>query len=515
MAGSPLSPSEDQRIVDLMRDPRIALDPYLFVMTAYPWGKPNTPLANFKGPKRWQAEELQAIAKHLHAQQGRMALDLTPDRYQRAVASGRGIGKSALVAWLNHWLMSTCYGATCLVSANSEPQLKGVTFPEIKKWMAMGINAHWFEMEALSIKPQPWFASLLEKSLGINSSYYYVQAKLWTEENPDSYAGPHSHNGMMVTFDEGSGIPKEIWMVARGFFTEPTLKRFHFAFSQPRRNSGGFFDCFSDPEWRTSHIDARDVEGADQAVYESIIRRHGMDGDATRVEVLGQFPRAGEMQFIPANLVVDAQQRTLDADDGAPMVMGVDVGRSQNGDPSVIRWRQGRDARSIPPQIYRGLDNMALADRIAQWIDRTRPDAVCIDAGNGTGVIDRLKQMRYRNIYEVWFGSASTDQQFYNKRTQMYGDLLEWLPGAMLDASPELYSDLTAVEYKLTGKGRDQKALEPKDELKKRLGRSPDDGDALALTFAVKPARRDAFRLRNSPRGRAMIADGVDAPVFG
>jgi len=514
MSKSPISPQDDQRIVDLFRDPKIANDPYQFVLAVYPWGKPNTPLANRKGPKRWQAEELQAIARHLQTQTARIALDLTPEMYRKSIASGRGIGKSALVAWLNHWMMSCCIGATCLVSANSEPQLKGTTFPEIKKWIALGLNAHWFEPEALSVKPAPWFADLVKKQMQIDTSYYHIQAKLWTEENPDSYAGPHSDIGMMVTFDEASGIPEDIGRVAHGFFTEPTLKRFHFAYSQPRRNSGWFHDTFRPGSgWLRKHIDARAVEDADQEIYNAIIRKYGIDGDATRVEVLGQFPRTGTRQFISSEKVYEAQQRELAADEGAALVMGVDVGRAAEGDPSVIRFRQGRDARSIPAVEVQGYDNMQLADLVAEWIDKVKPDAVAIDAGNGTGVIDRLKQLKYRNITEVWFGSSSTKKQYYNKRTEMYGDAREWLEGGMVDRSSDLFVDLATVEYKLVGKGKDIEALEAKEDLKKRIGRSPDHGDAFVLTFAPKVARRDLGKLR--ARRRTLVADGVGAPVFG
>ena len=48
----------------------------------------------------------------------------------------------------------------------------------------------------------------------------------------------------MVIFDEASGIPDSIWSVAAGFFTENILDRYWFAFSNPRRNTGYFFECF-------------------------------------------------------------------------------------------------------------------------------------------------------------------------------------------------------------------------------------------------------------------------------
>jgi hypothetical protein len=128
---------------------------------------------------------------------------------------------------------------------------------------------------------------VVERDLKKGTRYWSVEGRLWSEENPDSYAGVHNHDGVMVIFDEASGIPDPIWSVTAGFFTENTPNRFWFAFSNPRRNEGYFYECFNAKRnfWTTQSIDARQVEDTDKAVYEQIIEEYGADSPQARIEV--------------------------------------------------------------------------------------------------------------------------------------------------------------------------------------------------------------------------------------
>ena len=219
-------------------------NPYEFVMTAFPWGKVGTPLERFHGPRPWQKEELLRIAGHIKRQKETIARGGMPEVYKSATASGRGPGKSSLVAWLILWMNSCVLGSLSIVTANTEAQLKTKTWAELGKWHTLSVNAHWFERSALSLKPAPWFKVIMEEQLKLDTGYYYAEALLWNEDNPDAFAGAHNFNGTMLIYDEASGIPQKIWDVSEGFFTEASAYRFWFVFSNPRRNSGPFFECF-------------------------------------------------------------------------------------------------------------------------------------------------------------------------------------------------------------------------------------------------------------------------------
>lgn len=511
---SPHDAKQEQELMATLWDPAIKDDPLAFVMACFPWGKANTPLERFTGPRSWQKDELQAIRDHIRSNQIRMSKGEPPIVYQSATASGRGIGKSSLTSWLVLWLLSTRLGSTVVVTANTEAQLKSRTWAELGKWHTLAINKHWFERSALSLKPEAWFEHALTHQLKIDTGYHYAQAQLWSEEKPDAFAGVHNPHGILVLFDEASGIPKPIWTVTEGFFTEPEPDRYWLAFSNPRRNTGEFFECFhaNRDHWNRRNIDSRTVEGTDKGYLESIVRKHGADSDAARIEVLGQFPRQGDRQFISRDIIENAIQREITDDQGAPIIMGVDPAR-YGDDKTVVRFRQGRNGRVIPPVKLKGADNMAVADECAFLIGKYNPDAVCIDAGNGTGIIDRLRQLGYK-VHEVWFGSKSEDQEWANKRTELWARMRDWLGGAAIDNDQDLKDDLAGPEYKFMGTS-DRLMLESKEEMKRRGLHSPDDADALACTFAVKVARRDlrASRLGSSP-SRNRMARGGDYSLF-
>ena len=490
----PIYSSEDeQTLMTRLWSPQVAQDPEAFVLFAFPWGQPNTPLAKFSGPRKWQREVLRSIGAHIKANQGKIQMDTL----RQAVSSGRGIGKSALVSWLILWMMTTRIGATVIVSANSEAQLRSVTWGELSKWAAMLINAHWWEISATKLLPAQWLTELVERDLKKGARYWAAEGKLWSEENPDSYAGVHNHDGMMLIFDEASGIPDAIWSVGAGFFTENILDRYWFAFSNPRRNTGYFFECFNSKRnfWNTRNIDARTVEGTDKQVYEQIIAEYGEDSSQARIEVYGEFPSAGEDQFISPVLVDEAQARPKYQDTSAPIIVGVDPARS-GADSTVILARQGRDIISI--KRYQGEDTMTIVGRVIEAIEEFRPALTVIDEGGlGYGILDRLTEQRYK-VRGVNFGWKSSKPIMWgNRRAEMWGAMREWLRTASIPTDRQLKSDLIGPTKRPDSKGTI--FLEGKKEMKARGLASPDAADALAVTFAFPVAHRE-YADKDRPR---------------
>jgi len=465
--------------------PAIANDPEAFVLFAFPWGQPNTPLAKFSGPRKWQREILRDITKHIKVNEGKVNMDTL----REAVSSGRGIGKSALVSWLILWMLSTRIGSTVIVSANSEAQLRSVTWGELTKWQAMIINSHWWEISATKIVPAQWLTELVERDLKKGTRYWAAEGKLWSEENPDAYAGVHNHDGMMLIFDEASGIADAIWAVGAGFFTENILDRYWFAFSNPRRNSGYFFETFNSKRdfWQTRQIDARTVEGTDKQVYEQIIAEYGEDSIQARVEVYGDFPSAGEDQFISPMVVEDAFKRPKYKDETAPIVIGVDPARG-GLDSTVIVVRRGRDIVAI--KRYKGEDTMSIVGRVIDAIDEFKPTLTVIDEGGlGYGILDRLNEQRYK-VRGVNFGwKAKNPVMWGNKRAEMWGAMREWLKTASIPQDKMLKDDLVGPMKKPNSAGTI--FLEGKKEMKSRGLASPDAADALAVTFAYPVAHRE------------------------
>ena len=480
------SAEEEELLMSKLWSPSIKDDPEAFVLLVFPWQKKGTPLEHFHGPRKWQREVLRQVSAHIKKNKEATAFEVL----RMATASGRGIGKSALVSWLILWMLTTRIGSTTIVSANSEAQLRSITWAEITKWAALLINSHWFEISATRVMPAKWIAELVERDLKKGTRYWSVEGRLWSEENPDSYAGVHNHDGVMVIFDEASGIPDPIWSVTAGFFTENTPNRFWFAFSNPRRNEGYFYECFNAKRnfWTTQSIDARQVEDTDKAVYEQIIEEYGADSPQARIEVYGQFPTDGDDQFIPPSLVDEAATRPKYKDETAPIVLGVDPARSGN-DSTVIVARQGRDIVAI--KRYKGEDTMEIVGRVIDAIEEFRPALVVLDEGGlGYGILDRLKEQRYK-VRGVNFGwKSSKPAMWQNKRAEMWGDMRQWLRTASIPNDRMLKSDLCSPQYKTNSSG--SIALEAKKDMKARGLASPDAADALAVTFAYPVASRES-----------------------
>jgi hypothetical protein len=277
--------------------------------------------------------------------------------------------------------------------------------------------------------------------------------------------------------------------VGAGFFTENILDRYWFAFSNPRRNQGYFFECFHSKRdfWKSKQIDSRTVEGTDKRIYDQIIEEYGEDSQQAKVEVYGEFPATGDDQFIGQNLVDSAMKRPKHGDQTAPVVIGIDPARG-GLDSTVIVVRQGRDLVAI--KRYKGEDTMSIVGRVIEAIEDYKPTLTVIDEGGlGYGILDRLNEQRYK-VRGVNFGWKSKNPVMWqNKRSEMWGAMRDWLRSASIPNDRQLKDDLTGPMKKPNSSGSIM--LESKKEMRSRGLASPDAADALAVTFAFPVAHRE------------------------
>lgn len=193
------------------------------------------------------------------------------------------------------------------------------------------------------------------------------------------------------------------------------------------------------------------------------------------------FAASADEAFIKPESVQIA--RRARAEPSGPRLLGVDPARFGK-DMTALCERQGRVVKA--PELFSKRDTMEVAGLVKQRLDAGIDVAFIDVVGVGAGVVDRLREMGYADrIIAVNAGDAALDDTKYsNKRAEMYGVLREWLKEqpACLPDDEAMQADLCAARYSYTSKS--QYKLESKDDLKKRLGRSPDRADALALTFA-------------------------------
>lgn len=237
-----------------------------------------------------------------------------------------------------------------------------------------------------------------------------------------------------------------------------------------------------------------------------------------------EYPATPDMAFLKVGhkplintLAVQAARNANDAhmERIGAHVVGLDPARG--GDTSTFIHRQGRVAWGIERMNVR--DTMLVAGRAARMLEDDKTIArLFVDVGGiGAGIYDRLVELGYgARVTAVNFGGKATDaRRYFNKRCEMWGEMAEWIEDDIPPSIPDddqLHADLTAVSgdrYSSNG----QLKLQSKEDIKKELGRSPDDGDALALTFAEPVAADDRHTedwrtklLRSRRRKSAMSA---------
>jgi hypothetical protein len=463
-------------------------DPLGAVLWGFPWGEGE--LANFSGPRVWQCEELERLGAWLQNPETRHRT------YRRAISSGHGTGKTTLLAFIAWWCQSTYLDAMARITANTDRQLTTTTSPEFNRWMRLAINAHWFQLQTSSIKADD----------GRHEQTWRLDFVPWSMENSQAFAGKHNAGRrMFFGFEEASPIPQEIYRVAAGALTDAGTEKIFIVIGNPTLNSGAFFDaCFGTQRdrWNPRIIDSRDVEGHDAEEIGSWLKECGGDEDADyfRIRARGLFPKGGTGQFIDLETISNAQLRQALPLDIDPLVAGVDFAWG-GSDDNVIRFRKGNDARSIPPIRVKGEFTRDAAvmvgqitDVLTKIYDGEKVAMMFVDGsgvgGNAGAVVAGIRALGHTNIQEINFGHDAIDKIHYcYRRDEMWGKMKDWLRAAgAIDNDQGLASDLG--KPMLVGDGQRVK-LEPKDMMKKRLSKlgvdsaSPDDADALALTFAM------------------------------
>ena len=459
-------------------------DPLGHALYCYPWGTGS--IAEAQGPRKWQRGALKAIGMHL----SNPATRFEPCRV--AIASGHGVGKSALVGMIVKWAIDTCEDTRVVVTANTESQIIGKTWPEITKWHNLSITKGWFTPTATALR----------SIVAGHEKAWQAEAVTWSVNNTEAFAGLHNKGKrIVIIFDEASGIDDKVWEVTQGALTDEQTEIIWVAFGNPTKNTGRFRECFGREKrlWYTKQLDSRSVDGTNKAYLAELVATYGENSDLVKVRVKGQFPSASAMQFIGSDVAEAAVKRVPTHIPSDPIVFGLDHARFGDDD-SVLCIRRGRDAQSFPWKVWRGANSMQIAGDVMLLAETFKPDAIFIDAGgpNAGGVIDRLRQLGCRGVHEINFGGEGREANWggtvrvrtFNKRAEMWTNMRAWMEGGSIPNDPIMLTNDFGIEYDY---GADQSTivLERKKDMKKRGLSSPDRGDALALTFAEHVAPRD------------------------
>lgn len=425
-------------------------------------------------PDAWQAEVLALFPRH----------------NRLAMKACKGPGKTALLAWLILNFLATRpharVGATSITGDNLAQNL----WPELAKWMQKSAwFQHAFQWTATKVVSREF------------PSTWWAMARTWpkkadAQQQADAMAGLHEDYAMWV-LDESGGIPQAVMTTCEAVLASGLETKVVQA-GNPTHTDGPLYRAVNQDRhlWRTVTVTGDpdsprrspriDIHWARQQ-----IASYGRDNPWVMVNVLGEFPPASINALLGLEEVEQAMGRHLRDDQfsHAQKRLGVDAARFGD-DPWVIFPRQGLAA--FQPVTMRNPLTTAVAARVAKAIVDWGAELTFVDdTGHwGHGVTDTLLTAGYP-IIPVIYSDKALSPRYRNRRVEMWIAMAKWVrAGGALPPLPELVAELTVPTYTFIG---GVFVLEEKDQIKERLGRSPNHADALAQTFCLPdmPASAD------------------------
>lgn len=436
-----------------------------------------------------------------------------PGRKRVAMKACAGPGKTAVLAWTG-WHRMVCYASPgehpkgIAVSITGD-NLRRNLWAELARWR----NASEFLLRAFEWTGTRIFARDHPETWFLSATSWPKTADLDTIGR--TLSGLHSRYPFYLIDESGDIPPNMLRSAEQGLSTcedgliitaGNTTSQAGLLYEASIRLRGDW----SDGKWAVVSItadpdDPKRTPRVEKDWARQQIETYGRDNPWVMAYVLGEFPPGSINALLSVEDVEAAMNRSPAAGsyEWAVKRLGVDVARFGD-DRTVLLPRQGlagfqpaimRHARNSPVSV--DIANRAMGLQNEQAIE----EMFCDDSGGwGHGAVDILRSAG-RVVYPILFENKQTrDPRFYNLRAEMWWNMAEWVKaGGCLPLIGEMVAEMATPTYAF----KDGKIIiEPKDAVKKRLQRSPDLADALALTFALPdtPARsRDFVPARKTP----------------
>ena len=400
-----------------------------------------------------------------------------------AVRSGHGVGKSAVDAWAAlWWLLTRPLSRVLMVAPTFERQVKAILMSEVRKW----VRHAGLPVQVLSTGAHV-------DGFGDEWAIIGVPAT-----DPDRIEGFHSEGGVLLVLDETKGIGQDVYDALQGALTSRVDSRL-LVTSTPGGPAGLFHRVFTKDRglWRLHHLSSVDSTQVSEDWVQARRDEWGESSPLYQARVLGEFPEDAEGTLLSLGLLEAAVE--ADGETG-PVTLGVDPARFGPDCTAVAVW-EGK--KLVEVHVRRGLDVMAVASWAHSLANMHGAERVSVDEiGLGAGVVDRLRQLGCRGLTAVNVArAASRKDLFQNLRAELAWQFREALERGeiALPDDDSLLAELSGLRYDYDSYGRIR--LEQKDEMRQRIGRSPDRADAAIL--ALKPREEPpSFLWSKRARGR-------------
>ena len=396
-----------------------------------------------------------------------MVLDSVFKNRKTAVRSCNSAGKTYIAAIAVLAFLYLRYPCKILTTAPTWYQVRDLLWSEINAIFARRL-AGTVPGRCLNVRLEvdnDWFAIGLSPKEAVN------------------FQGFHQEH-VLVVFDEAPGVRPD---VVEGAETLEASGDFHLLkIGNPIEQSGHFYHDFRDPTFVKFHIPFSATpnftgEKVPEHVRAGLItpewvedkrQRWGETSPMFVSKALADFPAGGGNQVISLALCEQAAARDIAAD--GDIYLGVDVARG-GGDLTVFTSRRGNVI--LNQETMNSRDTMEIVGRIGMLHSQNKYRGINIDViGVGSGVYDRSRELGYPCHAINSAEKARNEALYSNKRTEMWFNMKDWLEYGRIPNDADLIADLTAPQFRYNSKGQYQ--LESKEETKKRLKRSPDQGDS-------------------------------------
>lgn len=427
-------------------------------------------------------------------------LEELPSKRRVAVRGPHGLGKTCIASISLLCFATTWDGEDWKVptTASAWRQLTEFFWPEVHKWAR---RLKWDKIGRQAFTQYELQNLLLKLTTG--------RAFAMASSEDEMTEGAHASH-LLYVFDEAKVIPAGRWDAAEGALS--TGDCYALAISTPGEPQGRFYDIHSRKpgyeDWWVRHVTVDECIAAgriNEAFVEQRRRQWGEQSAVFKNRVLGEFCESDEDCVIPLAWIEAANERwaqVIQTDDkgwhwrsekvAQPLTaLGVDIARSDLGDKTVIARRQGDVITQL--DRYSVADTMPVVGYTRNLLTKWAGSYAVIDViGIGAGPYDKLREDKLKvHPFNASEATEMTDRskelQFANKRAAAWWNLRELLdpafnPTVALPPDDLLTGDLTAPRRgRMTSAGK--LTLESKDEIRKRLGRSTDDGDAVVMAF--------------------------------
>lgn len=398
---------------------------------------------------------------------------------------GVGFGKTFAEAVIVWWSLICHDQVQVSIFGPSEPQIRG------------GI---WKELQILHGRMSPIFKEAFDVaatriSRKVNPSSAFAEYRLASGDKPDNARGIHAVNNFVLV-DEASGIDDEVFTGALlNILTDPNPKLC--LVSNPSKASGFFWRTHCDPDiadsWTQVHGKMSDSPHFNPETFEQLAKNYGGPTSRQyRVLVEGEFPLSDTEGLISREFVEAAVlAEDIVPAETVPVVWGLDPAGA-GADSSVLCIRH--DNKILGYHEWNGLEPTALSYKVRDLYEKTpkplRPAVISVDAtGLGNGVASNLRDFGLPVHSSIFAGTPTRNPERYHRvRDQLWFEMREWIhsENVSIPNHAKLIEELIVPTYD-DGSGKIK--IEDKKSIKKKLRRSPDYADALALTFAVSKTR--------------------------